>query len=64
MALRTSQVSRSVPELLVRRLLGVNDTSVLTTFGTSHAAVGVGKILFPFFALALELPETYFDDKV
>ncbi|KAG6379453.1 hypothetical protein JVT61DRAFT_11933 [Boletus reticuloceps] len=28
-----------------------------------HAAVNVGKALFPLFALALELPETYFDDK-
>ncbi|KAI9566271.1 hypothetical protein HD554DRAFT_2118959 [Boletus coccyginus] len=28
-----------------------------------HAAVNVGKVLFPLFALALELPETYFDDK-
>ncbi|KIJ09305.1 hypothetical protein PAXINDRAFT_17604 [Paxillus involutus ATCC 200175] len=28
-----------------------------------HAAVNVGKTLFPLFALALELPETYFDDK-
>lgn len=31
---------------------------------SSHAAVNVGKALFPLFALALELPETYFDDKV
>ncbi|KAH0832404.1 2OG-Fe(II) oxygenase [Lanmaoa asiatica] len=29
-----------------------------------HAAVNVGKVLFPLFALALDLPETYFDDKV
>ncbi|KAN0088084.1 hypothetical protein V8E55_006705 [Tylopilus felleus] len=28
-----------------------------------HAAVNVGKTLFPLFALALELPERYFDDK-
>jgi len=28
-----------------------------------HAAVNVGQVLFPLFALALELPETYFDDK-
>ncbi|KAL4068948.1 hypothetical protein V8B97DRAFT_1872474 [Scleroderma yunnanense] len=28
-----------------------------------HAAIGVGKLLFPLFALALDLPETYFDDK-
>lgn len=28
-----------------------------------HAAVGVGKVLFHLFALALDLPETYFDDK-
>ena len=30
----------------------------------SHAAVGVGKLLFPIFALALDLPEDHFDDKV
>ncbi|KZT69604.1 Clavaminate synthase-like protein [Daedalea quercina L-15889] len=28
-----------------------------------HAAVGLGKRLFPLFAAALDLPETYFDDK-
>ncbi|KAI6163285.1 hypothetical protein EDD17DRAFT_1756249 [Pisolithus thermaeus] len=28
-----------------------------------HAAIGVGKVLFRLFALALDLPETYFDDK-
>ncbi|KIJ59069.1 hypothetical protein HYDPIDRAFT_118899 [Hydnomerulius pinastri MD-312] len=28
-----------------------------------HEAVGVGKVLFPLFALALNLPETYFDDE-
>ncbi|KAI6107662.1 hypothetical protein EDD16DRAFT_89984 [Pisolithus croceorrhizus] len=28
-----------------------------------HAAIGVGKTLLPLFALALNLPETYFDDK-
>lgn len=30
----------------------------------SHAAVKLGKLLFPLFALALDLPETFFDDKV
>ena len=30
----------------------------------SHAAVAVGKALFPLFALALDLPEDFFDDKV
>lgn len=30
----------------------------------SHAAVGVGRLLFPIFALALALPEDFFDDKV
>ncbi|KAH7885002.1 hypothetical protein F5I97DRAFT_1928422 [Phlebopus sp. FC_14] len=29
-----------------------------------HAACAVGKALFPLFALALDLPENYFDDKV
>ncbi|KIO02516.1 hypothetical protein M404DRAFT_956974 [Pisolithus tinctorius Marx 270] len=28
-----------------------------------HAAVDVGKVLFHLFAIALDLPETYFDDK-
>ncbi|KAF8895248.1 2OG-Fe-II oxygenase [Infundibulicybe gibba] len=28
-----------------------------------HAAVHLGKLLFPLFALALDLPENYFDDK-
>ena len=30
----------------------------------SHDAVGVGRLLFPIFALALDLPEDFFDDKV
>ena len=30
----------------------------------SHAAVAVGRHLFPIFALALDLPENFFDDKV
>ena len=30
----------------------------------SHAAVGVGRFLFPIFALALDLPEDFFGDKV
>jgi hypothetical protein len=31
---------------------------------TSHAAVMLGRALFPFFALALDLPENFFDNKV
>ncbi|KAH7909683.1 hypothetical protein BJ138DRAFT_1114780 [Hygrophoropsis aurantiaca] len=31
--------------------------------GYYHAAVAVGEVLFPLFALALELPERYFEDK-
>ena len=34
------------------------------TLGTSHAALAVGKTLYHLFALALDLPETYFEDKV
>ena len=30
----------------------------------SHAAIALGKSLFPLFALALDLPENFFDDKV
>ena len=30
----------------------------------SHEAVNLGKKLFPLFALALDLPENFFDDKV
>ena len=32
--------------------------------GYSHAAVALGKKLFPMFALALDLNEDFFDDKV
>jgi isopenicillin N synthase-like dioxygenase len=31
---------------------------------TSHQVLRVGRLLFPLFALALDLPESYFDDKV
>ena len=37
---------------------------LLTKLGLSHAAASVGKSLFRLLALALDLPETYFDDKV
>ena len=30
----------------------------------SHAVVKLGKMLFPLFALALDLPENFFEDKV
>ena len=30
----------------------------------SHSAIQLGQSLFPLFALALDLPETFFDDKV
>lgn len=30
----------------------------------SHAAIRLGKYMFPLFALALDLPENFFDDKV
>jgi isopenicillin N synthase-like dioxygenase len=36
----------------------------LTMQSYSHAALAVGKKLFCLFALALDLPETYFNDKV
>ena len=31
---------------------------------SSHKVIQIGKLLFPLFALALDLPESYFDDKV
>ena len=34
------------------------------SFVVSHSALKLGKLLFPLFALALDLPETFFDDKV
>jgi len=36
--------------------------TIFTTF-PSHAAVQLGRLMFPLFALALELPEDYFEDK-
>jgi hypothetical protein len=36
---------------------------VLIAIVTSHSAVSLGKSLFPLFALALDLPEDFFDDK-
>jgi isopenicillin N synthase-like dioxygenase len=36
----------------------------LTMQSYSHAVHAVGKKLFCLFAMALDLPETYFDDKV
>ncbi|KAI6156088.1 hypothetical protein EDD17DRAFT_1764728 [Pisolithus thermaeus] len=38
--------------------------TVQTRVMPCHAAVGVGKVLFRPFALALDLPETYFGDNV
>lgn len=35
-----------------------------TLAGHSHAAVRLGQALFPLFALALDLPEDFFADKV
>jgi len=37
---------------------------VSDSFVASHSALKLGKLLFPLFALALDLPETFFDDKV
>ena len=34
------------------------------TLAASHSAVDLGKSLFPIFALALNIPENFFDDKV
>lgn len=34
------------------------------TLPNSHAAVKLGKSLFPLFAIALDLPQSFFDDKV
>ena len=37
---------------------------IVIKISPSHAAVGVGRLLFPIFALALDLPGDFFDDKV
>jgi len=34
------------------------------SFVASYSALKLGKLLFPLFAMALDLPETFFDDKV
>jgi hypothetical protein len=34
------------------------------TFRDSHATIALGRILFPLFALVLDLPDTWFDNKV
>ena len=36
---------------------------IIFNSSTSHAAVHLGRLMFPLFALALELPEDYFEDK-
>ena len=42
--------------------LSWNEVAMLTLI--SYSAVNFGKALFPIFALALNLPEDFFDDKV
>jgi hypothetical protein len=37
---------------------------IILSVNTSHSAIRLGKTLFPLFALALNLPQTFFDDKV
>ena len=44
---------------LIHTLAAVLNQSLFS----SHAAFSVGEALYPLFALALDLPETYFDDK-
>ena len=42
----------------------IRNAHFLFTECPSHAAVQLGRSLFPLFALALDLPENFFDDKV
>jgi len=42
---------------------GRHGSNVISLFLLSHAVVHLGKTLFPLFALALDLPEDFFDDK-
>ena len=44
--------------------IGSNCPRVFADILSSHAAVGLGKNLFPLFARALDLAPDFFDDKV
>jgi isopenicillin N synthase-like dioxygenase len=45
-------------------VLPIYRNDIDTNFPFSHAAVALGKQLFPLFALALDLHEDFFSDKV
>jgi hypothetical protein len=57
-------ISRSCPPILVRLCLALILRGIHSNEYGSHAAIGLGKLLFPLFALALNIPENFFDDKV
>lgn len=49
-----------------RKVLALTTSKFLVVIGAydSSAMLHLGQSLFPLFALALDLPETFFDDKV
>lgn len=48
----------------LKRAIKSGRSRVLVDVLSSHAAVGLGKNLFPLFARALDLSPDFFDDKV
>lgn len=45
-------------------LIEILTESQITYLNSSKEAIGLGRKLFPLFALALDLPEDFFEDKV
>ena len=64
LARQTCKFQNRLPRLLVESMIAFRKRHKLKSCTCSHAALDVGKKLFSLFALALDLPETYFDDKV
>ncbi len=63
MANRPRRLSQSCLNLLVSHSLLHSKIFIYMGF-CSHAAVELGRKLFPLFALALDLSEDFFEDKV
>ena len=65
MAQGARRIPGGCPEVLVSIVSPSGPLSQSGADGAvSHAAVQLGKSLFPLFAAALDLPENFFDDKV